>query len=857
MENIEIDNNGELANSEYDASNIKLLEGLEAVRKRPSMYIGNIGIEGLHHLVYEVVDNSIDEAMAGYCDTITVTIHPDMSVSVEDNGRGIPVGMHETENMPAAELVMTKLHAGGKFDKDSYKVSGGLHGVGISVVNALSENLEMEVYKEGNIYYQRYSKGAKQCELTITGESNKRGTKIKFIPDFSVMNENEFEYEKLSRRMRELAFLNKGIRIIIEDERSAEKDDFQYEGGLVSFVEYLNRNLIPLHDPIHIEGEKSDVQVDISIQYNDTFKEKLYSFANNINTIEGGSHLSGFKGALTRSLNNYSSENAGKNKQAVKISGDDVREGLTAVISVKVMDPQFEGQTKTKLGNSDVKGIVESLVNEKLAMFLEENPTVAKKILMKAVDAARARDAAKRARDLARKKGTLLDSTLPGKLAECQFADPAERELFLVEGDSAGGSAKQGRDRRFQAILPLKGKILNVEKSRFDKILRSDEIKNIFTVLGTGAGKEEYDIEKIRYHKVVIMTDADVDGSHIRTLLLTFFYRQMPELISRGYLYIAQPPLFRVGKGKSGIYLKDEAEYRDYLVKRVCEHKDVYIGDRNGRLSDDELYQFLKDLSDYYNAVDRLQRKEYDIDLLTKLIKMNLRDKFFLKDKEKMTALKAYLDDNGYITEELEYSEEFDIYELNISGHNLKVGKSLISTNDYKVMIKNLDKIEAFDKPQFKVCPTGSIKSKGGEMAFKVESNRDSEELDAITPKGDFIAPEDGSMQSESEPMAHEIPIVLEYKGTLLFEDKGSFFHYIMGEAKRGINIQRYKGLGEMNPDQLWDTTMDPEKRIMLQVHIEDAEKADDIFTLLMGEEVEPRRNFIQTHALEVSSLDY
>ncbi|MBF0111517.1 MAG: DNA topoisomerase (ATP-hydrolyzing) subunit B [Desulfamplus sp.] len=833
MENIEIDNNGDLANSDdYGASNIKLLEGLEAVRKRPSMYIGNIGVEGLHHLVYEVADNSIDEAMAGYCDTIMVTIHPDMSVSVEDNGRGIPVGMHETENMPAAELVMTKLHAGGKFDKDSYKVSGGLHGVGISVVNALSDNLEMEVYKDGQIYYQRYSKGAKQCELTITGKTTKRGTKIRFHPDFSVMNENEFEYEKLSRRMRELAFLNKGIRIIIEDERSAEKDDFQYEGGLISFVEYLNRNLIPLHDPIHIEGDRSDVQVDIAIQYNDTFKEKLYSFANNINTIEGGSHLSGFKGALTRSLNSYSVANTAKNKPVVKISGDDVREGLTAVISVKVMDPQFEGQTKTKLGNSEVKGIVESLVNEKLATFLEENPNVAKKILMKAVDAARARDAAKRARDLARKKGTLLDSTLPGKLAECQFADPAERELFLVEGDSAGGSAKQGRDRRFQAILPLKGKILNVEKSRFDKILRSDEIKNIFTVLGTGAGKEEYDIEKIRYHKVVIMTDADVDGSHIRTLLLTFFYRQMPEIVTKGYLYIAQPPLFRVGKGKSGIYLKDEAEYRDYLVKRVCELKDVYIGDRDERLSDDELYQFLKDLSEYYNAVERLKMKEYDIDLLIKLIKMNLRDKFFLKDRDKMVELKNYLDDNGYLTNELEYSEEFEIYELTIKGYDLTIGKSLIATNEYKVMIKNLDKIEAFDKPPFKVCSSGGVKP---------NPNKD------IEPEGDLID------QDQIAPSAS----VVEYKGTLLFEDKGSFFDYIMSEAKRGISIQRYKGLGEMNPDQLWETTMDPEKRIMLQVQVEDAEKADDIFTLLMGEEVEPRRNFIQTHALDVSSLDY
>ncbi|MBF0201293.1 MAG: DNA gyrase subunit B, partial [Desulfamplus sp.] len=626
------------------------------------------------------------------------------------------------------------------------------------------------------------------------------------------------EYEKLSRRIRELAFLNKGVRILIEDERTAEKDEFRYEGGLVSFVEYLNRNLSALHDPILIEGEKSDVQVEVAIQYNDTFKEKLYSFANNINTIEGGFHLSGFKGALTRSLNTYaSSGNLPKNKQSVKISGDDVREGLTAIVSVKVMDPQFEGQTKTKLGNSEVKGIVESLVNEKLSFFLEENPSVAKKILMKAVDAARARDAAKRARELARKKGTLMDSTLPGKLAECQFADPKERELFLVEGDSAGGSAKQGRDRRFQAILPLKGKILNVEKARFDKILRSDEIKNIFTVLGTGAGKEEYDIDRIRYHKVVIMTDADVDGSHIRTLLLTFFYRQMPDLITRGYLYIAQPPLFRVGKGKSGIYLKDEAEYRDYLVRRVCEQKDVYICGSDTPLGDDQLYTFLKDLSDYYNAVDRLERKEYDINLLIMLIRADLRDKFFLQSRDNMASLKNLLDQAGYVTGEMEYSSELDIYEMDVmEGQRsenaaltsmdkviLRVGKSLISTSDYKIMLRNFDKIQEMNLPPFKVLPTGT---------------------------------------TEKE---------------VLCEDTSTFFHYIMGEAKKGISIQRYKGLGEMNPDQLWETTMDPEKRVMLQVQIEDAEKADDIFTLLMGEEVEPRRNFIQTNALEVSSLDY
>ena len=806
---------------DYGAENIKILEGLEAVRKRPSMYIGNVGVEGLHHLVYEVVDNSIDEAMAGHCDTITVRIHADMRVSVEDNGRGIPIGMHEKENMPAAEVVMTKLHAGGKFDKDSYKVSGGLHGVGISVVNALSDRLQMEVFKDGKIYFQEYARGVKQCELTVTEDTDKRGTKITFYPDFTIMNENEFQYEKLSRRMRELAFLNKGVRIIIEDERSADKDDFCYEGGLISFVEYLNRNNTALHPPIHIEGDKNDVSVDLAIQYNETFKEKLYSFANNINTIEGGFHLSGFKGALTRTLNTYAaSGNLPKNMKNIKIGGDDVREGLTAVVSVKIMDPQFEGQTKTKLGNSEVKGIVESLVNEKLAMFLEENPAVAKKILMKAVDAARARDAAKRARELARKKGTLLDSTLPGKLAECQYADPKERELFLVEGDSAGGSAKQGRDRRFQAILPLKGKILNVEKARFDKILRSDEIKNVFTVLGTGAGKEEYDIEKIRYHKVVIMTDADVDGSHIRTLLLTFFYRQMPELVSKGYLYIAQPPLFRIGKGKNGTYLKDEMEYRDYLVKRICANKDVYLTGQETPVDENALFTLLKDLAAYHNARERLERREFDIELLTLLIQEGVSDKSFLEDAAKMSALKETLIAAGYRTGDILHNEMFNIYEMDVMGKqgieddkesasvisqslSVRVGKELISTSDYKIMLKKQQKIISMDQPPFRVFTRGSLENE------------------------------------------------------LSFSDKTAFFTHMMSEAKKGIHIQRYKGLGEMNPDQLWETTMDPEKRVMLQVTVDDAEKADEIFSLLMGEEVEPRRNFIQTNALEVSSLDY
>ncbi|MBU8848671.1 MAG: DNA topoisomerase (ATP-hydrolyzing) subunit B [Desulfobacterales bacterium] len=801
-------------NNEYSANSIKVLEGLKAVRKRPSMYIGNVDLQGLHHLVYEVVDNSIDEAMAGHCDRIIVTIHPDMRVSVEDNGRGIPVEMHETEHIPACEVVMTKLHAGGKFDKDSYKVSGGLHGVGISVVNALSQILEMEVYKNGKIYFQSYSKGQVLTELTIKGNTDKRGTKITFCPDFEIMNENEFVYETLTRRMRELAFLNKGVRIIIEDERSAEKEDFYYEGGIVSFVEYVNRSCTALHDPIHIEGAKNDVQIEVAIQYNDTFKEKLYSFANNIKTVEGGFHVSGFKGALTRTVNSYISSGANnlpKNMQNIKIGGDDMREGLSVIISVKLMEPQFEGQTKTKLGNNEVKGIVESLLNKKLGHYLEENPAIARKIIGKAVDAARARDAAKRARELARKKGTLMDSSLPGKLAECQYADPAERELFLVEGDSAGGSAKQGRDRRFQAILPLKGKILNVEKARFDKILRSDEIKNIITVLGTGVGSEEYDIEKIRYHKVVIMTDADVDGSHIRTLLLTFFYRQMPDLVSKGYLYIAQPPLFRVGSRKSGVYLKNEEEYSNYLVKRVTGQKNVFLNKNKEPLSEDEFYSFLMDLSDYYNAVSLLKKRDMDTNLLLTLIKNGVKDKFFLEEKQNFLSLSKDLGQNGYTLGEIEYDPERNIFEMDIYEKEekqflLRVGREILATGDYKRMLRGYEKIRHFDKPPF------SISAKHSDALIKKEHH---------------------------------------------FDDTNSLFEFIMSEAKKGINTQRYKGLGEMNADQLWETTMNPGKRNMLRVDIEDAEKADEIFTLLMGEEVEPRRNFIQKHALEVASLDY
>ena len=804
----------------YDADKIKVLEGLEAVRKRPAMYIGNVDVEGLHHLVSEVVDNSIDEAMAGYCNLIQVTIHTDNSVSVEDNGRGIPVGIQKTENMPAVEVVMTKLHAGGKFDDHSYKVSGGLHGVGVSVVNALSKFLEVEIYSDGKIYYQTYEKGFKTSELSVVGKTKKRGTKVHFVPDTDILNTDNFAYEILIRRLRELAFLNKGVRITIEDERSDVKDEFFYKGGIASFVEYLNRRHSTLHKPIFMEGEKSGVQIEVAIQYNNTFTEKIFTFANNINTAEGGFHLIGFKAALTRTINQYvTNGKLPKNLQA-KISGDDVREGLAAVISVKLQSPQFEGQTKTKLGNSEVKGLVESLVNEKLGAFLEENPATAKKILAKAVDASRARDAAKQARDLARKQGALIDSTLPGKLAECQISEPNEREIFLVEGDSAGGSAKQGRDRKFQAILPLKGKILNVEKSRIDKILKSEEIKNIITVLGTGVGQEEYDIEKIRYHKTIIMTDADVDGSHIRTLLLTFFYRHMPEMVDKGYLYIAQPPLFRVGKGKKAIYLKNEEELNDHILKRVCNRKSVKSGKKEAILPEHNLYVFVCDLSEYFTVMSKLKKRGINIDLVELLIKEGVENIRFLQNEQKMSALKETLREKGYDVSGLNWNDERSVYEMivvpSLKGQQkslltysaekdikpVKIGRGLIYSEDFQKGLILAKKIFKFDKPPFLVF------------------NKD-DKIDSVR-----------------------------------IEDKKQLLSFLIEEGKKGLSLQRYKGLGEMNPDQLWETTMNPEKRTLLQVKVEDAVETDEIFTVLMGEEVEPRREFIINNALDVIMLD-
>ncbi len=790
----------------YDADKIKVLEGLSAVRKTPSMYIGNIEVEGLHRLVYEVVDNSVDEALAGYCDHIKVSLHSDNGVTVDDNGRGIPVGRHKTEKIPAVEVVMTKLHAGGKFDHDSYKVSGGLHGVGVSVVNALSGFLEVEIRSGGKVYSQSYERGKRKSALAVTGKTRRTGTKVHFRPDPEIFKNIDFSFDIISQRLRELAFLNKGLKILLEDERTDKSKEYYYKGGIVSFVEYLNKGRIAINKkPIYMEAEKEDVSMELSIQYNDTYAERIFSFANNIKTQEGGSHVVGLKSALTRTINQYASTaNLPKNLQE-RISGEDAREGLTAVISIKLRSPQFEGQTKTKLGNSEVKGLVEALVNEKLGNFLEENPSVARKIVSKTVEAARAREAARRARDIARKRGAWGEGTLPGKLADCQEANPAERELFIVEGDSAGGSAKQGRDRKFQAVLPLKGKILNVEKARFDKMLKSEEIKTLITALGTGVGRDEYNIEKLRYHKIIIMTDADVDGSHIRTLLLTFFYRMMPDLIDRGYLYIAQPPLYGLGKGKKAIYIKHESQLDEFLMKRVCQDKVVKASKGRVLLEKEGLYAFLGKLTDYDKVTNRLRRRGFDRGLIELLIEKNVKDRDSLQDKEGMTDLAQRLRSRGYQVDELLREEEHNIYELMIgeAGNDAKrvrVGWELVSSADFQRAIVLWKDISSFDKPPFKVY-------------------RDSKESVSI-------------------------------------DDKDQLLSYLLEDAKKGLSIQRYKGLGEMNPDQLWETTMDPQKRTLLKVKIEDMFEAHDIFTVLMGAEVELRRQFIETNALEVRRLD-
>jgi len=792
----------EKMNKDYDAGSITVLEGLSAVRKRPAMYIGSTSIQGLHHLVYEVVDNSIDEALAGHCDDIKVVIHVDNSITVTDNGRGIPVDMHATQKRPAAEVVMTVLHAGGKFDSDTYKVSGGLHGVGVSVVNALSSRLELEIRRGGKIYRQNYEKGVPTGDLVEDGTTKRRGTRILFWPDAEIFETTDFSFETLSQRIREMAFLNAGVKIEIIDERSDKSHVFHYEGGIVSFVEYLNRAKTPLHPkPLFFTGTREDVEIDIAIQYNDSYDEKIFSFANNINTHEGGTHLSGFKAALTRTMNTYATANNLLKNMKSAISGDDLREGMAAVLSVKVPDPQFEGQTKTKLGNSEIKGYVETLMNEKLAEYLEENPSIAKKILEKGIDAARAREAARKARDLTRRKGALDGLALPGKLADCQEKDPALCELYLVEGDSAGGSAKQGRERRYQAILPLKGKILNVEKARFDKMITSNEIRTLITAMGTSIGKEDFDLSKLRYHRIIIMTDADVDGSHIRTLLLTFFFRQMPELVERGHLYIAQPPLYKAKRGKKELYLKDEEALREYLLDEGVEGMTVKMEKSGKVLRGKQIIPTLRNILDYNEHFSKMVHKGINAEVLKVFVSGKLQNGF--ADLIDLAPLAAKL-------REIEPDVEFEVF--NDPPRILYKKGSLRSYIDQKVL-------ESLSMYEYKLL---------------LQSYKQVEEI---------CLNENAVISKEGQE-------------EMVVSDRQDLLNYFFARAKKGQYIQRYKGLGEMNPDQLWETTMDPEKRVLLQVKIEDTIEAEQIFTVLMGDQVEPRREFIENNALNVSNLD-
>jgi DNA gyrase subunit B len=798
---------------EYKADNIKVLEGLEAVRKRPGMYIGDTAERGLHHLVFEVVDNSIDEALVGHCDSIDVTIHIDNSVTVIDNGRGIPVDIHPTENVSAAEVVLTKLHAGGKFDKASYKVSGGLHGVGVSVVNALSETLEVEIKRDGKVYQQSYKRGDPQEPLKEVGKSKERGTRVTFKPDSKIFESTEFSFDILSQRLRELAFLNRGVKITIEDERTQKKHEFIYKGGLASFVEHLNRAKSPIHPKVvYFEGEKDGVEVEIAMQWNDGYSESIFSFANNINTIEGGTHLIGFRSALTRTINNYAMSSGLLKKDEENLQGEDVREGLTAVISVKVPEPQFEGQTKTKLGNSEVKGIVEALLNEKLGSYLGEHPTEAKKIVAKGVEASRVREATRKAKELARRKGALDSGSLPGKLADCQERDPALSELYLVEGDSAGGSAKQGRDRHNQAILPLKGKILNVEKARFDKMLSSQEIRLMITALGTGI-KEDYDESKLRYHCIVIMTDADVDGSHIRTLLLTFFYRQMPELVERGHLFIAQPPLYKVKRGKQERYIKDETGLEDYLVEIGTEDIRVKTSANGNGLAGQPLQSFIKKVLRWEKLMALVARKRRSRAVVEGVLLEDGLSEETLKDASALQKLQSSLEsyvglvapDEAPLSCNVEEDAEHACFKLicqtrfNGTGLRTLIDREFLTSAEYKELKRLHSEL---------MSP--------GEPPYTVESDGETIKLRCFAELAE----------------------------------------HVLEAGKKGQYIQRYKGLGEMNPEQLWETTMNPETRVLLQVRIEDAVEANDIFSTLMGDEVEPRRRFIEEHALTVKNLD-
>jgi DNA gyrase subunit B len=846
-------------NGDYTADSIKVLGGMEAVRKRPAMYIGSTGEMGLHHLVYEVVDNSVDEALAGFADKIEVTIHIDNSITVIDNGRGIPVDPMDIdgEKIPAAQVVMTKLHAGGKFDSSTYKVSGGLHGVGVSCVNALSEDLNLEIWRDGFTWEQTYSKGEPTSKLKKAGASKKRGTKVHFVPDKTIFTTTEYNFDTLAQRLRELAFLNKGLLITLTDERTTDPKtgepktaEFKYNGGIAEFIKHLNRGKQTLHDkPIYMEADKDTVHIEIGLQYNDGYSETVFSFANNINTVDGGTHLSGFRTALTRTINYAGQQLALFKDVKENLTGDDVREGLVAVVSVKLPQPQFEGQTKGKL-NSDIAGVVQAVVNEKLGAFFEQNPTVARKIINKAIEAARAREAARKARDLTRRKGALDGGGLPGKLADCSERQPDRCELFLVEGESAGGTAKQGRDRRFQAILPLKGKILNVEKARYDKMLGHEEIRAMITALGTGIAKEDFDPTKLRYGKIILMTDADVDGSHIRTLLLTFFFRHMQELIKRGNVFIAQPPLYGIKKGKSHQYIKDDREFVKVMVKRAAEGLIVRYGEGAAKLEGTALSKFITVLNEYlgfFDKVDKRIRNERVTEILPKLDLSKRAD--FEGDKktppkkiEKLEKeLKRLQKDQQFKSVDMHFDEEHNLWEagfVNSQGAEHRINWEVASSPEYRQMTAKFKQIEPYMEPPFVVEVVPKVSSSGNGNAEEELSDAEREDLEK-TAKKTTKAPK---LKKEAEVVEKTSPRDL--------------FDYVLGEGKKDFSVQRYKGLGEMTAEQLWETTMDPERRTLLSVKLEDIAETETIFTTLMGEDVEARRKFIEDNALDVKNLD-